>query len=378
MPALIETAKGANDLITRVNELNQTNSVLDAAYKAGNITKAEHIRLGWENVRGTIDENQVKQLQVDIQRSLSQEYTESLRRTIDYTTGTQDLSSELDILRMRTTNANDGFVEFGYAGEDVKVALQKDKEEAGRLQARFQELQSYMDGQLGQSYDDFTQKNEDLRAKGEELRAKIAELEQRKYLTSAQKEELDSLYTDLGEVSTAITENADAHDEATGRILFNMAAQKLAIDGFSEDELELLDNLALEWGLIDDKTYEASQAMATSLKEFAESGDVDAALKALQDIKLEADAIPRKININIHVSQSGVDLPKGWKPGDPRQFGGPVSAGVPYLVGEAGPEMFVPNTSGEIINNWSLTINEAGSRGNVVNDFALLKALARA
>ena len=38
------------------------------------------------------------------------------------------------------------------------------------------------------------------------------------------------------------------------------------------------------------------------------------------------------------------------KPGT-KQHGGPVSGGSPYVVGEAGPEMFVPNTSGNIIPN---------------------------
>lgn len=34
-----------------------------------------------------------------------------------------------------------------------------------------------------------------------------------------------------------------------------------------------------------------------------------------------------------------------------RQHGGPVSAGMPYLVGEQGPEIFMPSTSGRIIPN---------------------------
>jgi len=32
-------------------------------------------------------------------------------------------------------------------------------------------------------------------------------------------------------------------------------------------------------------------------------------------------------------------------------MGGPVSAGIPYLVGERGPEIFAPNVDGSIINN---------------------------
>ena len=42
-----------------------------------------------------------------------------------------------------------------------------------------------------------------------------------------------------------------------------------------------------------------------------------------------------------------------------RASGGPVRAGQPYMVGERGPEMFVPNQSGNIIPN--------GAKGTVVN-----------
>lgn len=41
--------------------------------------------------------------------------------------------------------------------------------------------------------------------------------------------------------------------------------------------------------------------------------------------------------------------------GNARASGGSVSAGVPYLVGEKGAEMFVPHTSGNIIANKDLS-----------------------
>ena len=45
---------------------------------------------------------------------------------------------------------------------------------------------------------------------------------------------------------------------------------------------------------------------------------------------------------------------EGPSSGNPhRQLGGPVSAGRPYIVGEAGPELFIPNASGEIAANGS-------------------------
>jgi phage-related protein len=46
--------------------------------------------------------------------------------------------------------------------------------------------------------------------------------------------------------------------------------------------------------------------------------------------------------------------------GGGRANGGPVSSGTSYLVGERGPELFVPNTSGKIIPN-------GGSGGSTIN-----------
>lgn len=36
----------------------------------------------------------------------------------------------------------------------------------------------------------------------------------------------------------------------------------------------------------------------------------------------------------------------------PRAMGGPVTAGNPYVVGEKGPELFVPNINGSVVNNY--------------------------
>lgn len=46
-----------------------------------------------------------------------------------------------------------------------------------------------------------------------------------------------------------------------------------------------------------------------------------------------------------------------------RATGGPVSADAPYLVGERGPELFVPNTAGKIVSNEQMN----KSNGTVVN-----------
>lgn len=46
-----------------------------------------------------------------------------------------------------------------------------------------------------------------------------------------------------------------------------------------------------------------------------------------------------------------------------RADGGPVSANAPYLIGERGPELFVPNTAGRVLPNGAL----GGNRGPTIN-----------
>mgnify|MGYP001160751024 CR=1 FL=1 len=69
---------------------------------------------------------------------------------------------------------------------------------------------------------------------------------------------------------------------------------------------------------------------------------------------------------------TGYDLPAGFSPSSlipdtvpiARAIGGPVSVGSPYIVGERGPELFVPSTSGNIIPNGKIGANV---QVNVIN-----------
>ena len=48
----------------------------------------------------------------------------------------------------------------------------------------------------------------------------------------------------------------------------------------------------------------------------------------------------------------------------PRALGGSVGAGMPYMVGERGPELFMPSRAGQIIPNSEL--RGGGGSGNVI------------
>ena len=55
--------------------------------------------------------------------------------------------------------------------------------------------------------------------------------------------------------------------------------------------------------------------------------------------------------------------------GGPKAAGGPVDGNTPYLIGEQGPEMFVPQGAGTIIPNNQLTNQSNQSVSNVTNNY---------
>lgn len=64
--------------------------------------------------------------------------------------------------------------------------------------------------------------------------------------------------------------------------------------------------------------------------------------------------------IRIFIVQKAVGAVTGFFGIEPRAKGGPVTAGRPYLVGEKGPEIFVPGQSGGIVPNNQLAMAGGG------------------
>lgn len=81
--------------------------------------------------------------------------------------------------------------------------------------------------------------------------------------------------------------------------------------------------------------------------------------------KIDADAfrdalseIPARVDIEVHTTYTSEGSPPdgaggggGSSSGGARAMGGPVQANTPYLVGERGPELFMPGQSGMIVPN---------------------------
>lgn len=71
----------------------------------------------------------------------------------------------------------------------------------------------------------------------------------------------------------------------------------------------------------------------------------------VDDIKAAWDSVSGIFEKITSPSKSLWEGATGWIGGLFKQFGGGVSRGQPYMVGEAGPELFVPNQGGTIVPN---------------------------
>ena len=105
--------------------------------------------------------------------------------------------------------------------------------------------------------------------------------------------------------------------------------------------------------------------MYSSIGSTIESGLVDAIQGAIDGTKTLGD-VARSVfgEISRQLISFGVNaFLGGLFPNSSffRANGGPVTAGKSYMVGERGPEMFVPNTGGRIVPN-----SDMGSSTNVV------------
>ena len=119
------------------------------------------------------------------------------------------------------------------------------------------------------------------------------------------------------------------------------------------------------------KALEKLESMYKAIGQSVSSGIVDALSAAVEGTKSLADVASQTLRQVANILlQFGVNTALGSIPGFGDFFkakGGPVSGGSPYMVGEKGPELFVPNTSGNIVPNNKLGGGGGGSTNVVVN-----------
>ena len=192
--------------------------------------------------------------------------------------------------------------------------------------------------------------NKSAAAKLAELNVELASLKESAYGANTDVSNLDGSMLALGTDTSNVTQY---FQKLTTELLFNKIAATMT------EEAAM--NLAWEWGLIEPATFGAYKAIdrLTIRYDLNRDGVIDNT-EATEQYKLEVlglknavDGLHDKtidVTVNTHVN-GGLNL--GYLPVTPelQAEGGPVSNNTPYIVGEAGPELFIPSGSGTIIPN---------------------------
>lgn len=165
-----------------------------------------------------------------------------------------------------------------------------------------------------------------------------------------------------------------------------------SVEGLNKEDVE---NTVRKIALLEEqaKAAEKLNQVYASIGQSISSGIVDALTAAVEGTKSLADVASQTLRQVANIlMQFGVQTALGGIPGFDKFFpgkalGGPVGAGQPYLVGERGPELFVPGAQGNIVPNNAMgganivvNVDASGSQaqGNEPNAKALGAALGAA
>jgi hypothetical protein len=127
-------------------------------------------------------------------------------------------------------------------------------------------LKTAMGGAVTKEMDDFAAKQDALRGKADELQKTIS--------TSYGKARTDAIAS-LGDINKELDANATAHEQATARILFDIAAQQLATVQDPQIRAAAMNQLALQWGLVDQATYDATTKIIGYTADLAKDSNLD-------------------------------------------------------------------------------------------------------
>ena len=136
----------------------------------------------------------------------------------------------------------------------------------------------------------------------------------------------------------------------------------------AEEQLELAEAVLKTQGALDAFTAGGVEKSAAAIAEA-----LDISKQEARDLLTELGILDGTVAtavIDVGLTGRGASAfasGSGSSFGGPRQHGGPVSPGQSFLVGETGPELFVPGSSGQIVPNSQLGGGGGGGRSLTVN-----------
>lgn len=245
---------------------------------------------------------------------------------------------------------------------------------------------------LSSSVGDYTVSVSDLEAEAYEVWKRFQELQANPYRTDEEQQELEDLRIKYANLQDEIDNTISKHSEMAIALILDYAKMKLAADGWTEESMINYIKVLEAFGEFDE---ESAAIVSSIVSEYSlvEEGLMDItdwannAYGAMMMMdKVKTSSYHTNYIRTLYTGEDWSDVAGGYYEEGrvtPRASGGPVTAGMPYLVGERGPEWFVPDRSGEIIpndapamteNNYYMTVQTSQSPTDVITGFDLMKA----
>ena len=207
-------------------------------------------------------------------------------------------------------------------------------------------------------------------------------------------EKLAQSYRDLNSPSRVFTRQIDEVNKlaADGKIPFTEAA--LSVDlltiamkkneatlidaalndffGDLDEEAKRIENLTKQMSALESVSMDAGNLIAQGFEDAILSG---------QKLGEVVRSLGRDLVRLVFQQMVTAPLAKGISAALKIPFmamGGPVSAGSPYVVGEKGPELFVPHASGTIVPNNKMGSSGGGGSGGVTVNYNIAAGVSRA
>lgn len=163
--------------------------------------------------------------------------------------------------------------------------------------------------------------------------------------------EIESLNGEIGDLQQSMTDMAN-------QMVLDMYQSTLAIGGFTDEEMQAYFDMAVEMGIISEEAAENAMETYYGAVEFIGNNPVliNADYSQLEEVTAYINGIPTTVTVSViadyYENQYGnIDLPD---PDEDNAAGGLLGAGQMSLVGERGPELFIPKVAGSIIANSEL------------------------
>jgi hypothetical protein len=281
-----------------------------------------------------------------------------------YTEYVSKLNFMLGILNKTNGDAAESTEGLSEAELEAANAAIAAAEAQAKMKAEFEDITS-----LSASYGDIISLAENYTSLLEE-KENLA-IERKKLINQGWSEESQR----VKDLDADIAAVGDEMDNLANKMTLDMFAASIAIGGVTDGEMQAYFDMAVNMGVISREAANMAYQAWLDAKAEVEGNPINAqftadnteAMETIGELKAALRGIERNIGITVSVNQMGQISNRPITEGT-RASGGDVIGGTPYIVGERGPELFVPNANGQIIPNNELSDYATGA---VINNYNL-------